>query len=115
MLGSLECIGEALLGAGDVDAARKELERAMALLQGQEKGPQWTARPRFLLARALWATPGERPRARELAGAALQELVAAEGDNRALIAEIRAWLSTRDQPPARRRDAPASAAPAGGR
>jgi len=51
------------------------------------------AGPRFQLARALWATAGERPRARALARSALSSLATAEGDHRKQMARIQAWLS----------------------
>jgi tetratricopeptide (TPR) repeat protein len=87
-----ECLGEALIGTGDFNAARKELERAFSSISQSQKGPQWTAGVRFQLARALWATPSERPRARELARTILNELSTAEGDNRKVTARIEAWL-----------------------
>jgi tetratricopeptide (TPR) repeat protein len=92
LISPLECMGEALMGSGKFGAARKHLERAFALASESELAPQWTAGLSFQLARALWATPADRPRARELARSTLAALERAEGDNRKLIARIQAWL-----------------------
>jgi eukaryotic-like serine/threonine-protein kinase len=96
-----ECLGDALLGTGDPAAARKELEPALAAIEDQGWGPQATGGARFHLARALWSTPSERGRARELARATLNELTGAEGDNGRLMARIRDWLSTHEASAAR--------------
>jgi eukaryotic-like serine/threonine-protein kinase len=86
------CIGEARIGTGDVETARVQLERALGTFSERNSPPQLFAELRFHLARALWSTPAERTRARELAGAAVAALRAAEGDNRELIARVEAWL-----------------------
>jgi tetratricopeptide (TPR) repeat protein len=96
LLDSRECLAEALLATGEPAAARTLLEPILAIDGLEEIGPQWTAGARFQLARALWATPDDRPKALELARATLNELAAAEGDNRELLARIRAWLSPRE-------------------
>jgi eukaryotic-like serine/threonine-protein kinase len=93
LIDTRECIGEALIAQGDAAAARQELERAVRSIDDAQAGPQWTAGVRFQLARAMWATPGDRRRARELARATLDELVRAEGDNRELVRRIRRWLA----------------------
>jgi eukaryotic-like serine/threonine-protein kinase len=95
-----ECLGEALIGTGDVKAARAELERALTPQVEQDTGPQWMAGARFQLARALWAS-GEKRRGREVARAAVASLVAAEGDNRATIERIEKWLAEHGESPAR--------------
>jgi len=102
LLETRECLGEALIAAGNTDAARKELERALTPGHEQNTGPQWTAGARFQLARALWAKPGERQRARELARATVSSLAAAEGDNRKIMERIEAWLEAHGESPTRR-------------
>ncbi len=97
LLEARECLGEALLGTGDVEAARQVLERPVDAVDDREPGPQWSAGARFQLVRALWATPGDRPRALALARTTLSSLAAAEGDNRKLIARIERWLSTHQE------------------
>ncbi|HYU15523.1 MAG TPA: tetratricopeptide repeat-containing protein kinase family protein, partial [Candidatus Acidoferrum sp.] len=95
------CLGEALIATGDIEAARKELERAVALIDSEDLWAHYTAGVRFQLARALHATPGDRPRALELARSTRDALAAAEGDNRKMIARIDAWLATHGGPGAR--------------
>jgi tetratricopeptide (TPR) repeat protein len=95
------CLGEALIAAGDFKAARDELERGLASVGDEDENPRSTAGARFQLARALWATPADRPRARDLARATLSALAAAEGDNRDLMARIKKWISTRGDTPDR--------------
>jgi hypothetical protein len=86
------------------------LERSVVAIDDREMGSQWAASARFPLVRALWATPGDRPRAIALARATLSSLAAAEGDNRKLIARIERWLATHEEPPRTREPA---ALPAG--
>jgi tetratricopeptide (TPR) repeat protein len=88
-----ECIGEALLGAGDVLAARAELEAALEGASKPDAAPQRIAALRFQLARALDTIPSEKTRARELARMALDQLRAAEGAPPELVARIEAWLA----------------------
>jgi hypothetical protein len=97
-----ECLAEALLGTGDVHGARLVVERAVEAVDDRDVGPQWTAGARFQLARALWATPDDRPRALALARSTLSSLAAAEGDNRELVARIERWLSTHQERAPRR-------------
>jgi eukaryotic-like serine/threonine-protein kinase len=66
---SLTALGEAYLGLGDRPRALAHLERAAPLL-AEAQEPIVGARARFALARALWASPRDRPRARALAAAA---------------------------------------------
>jgi eukaryotic-like serine/threonine-protein kinase len=89
-----ECVGEALAASGHFVAARRELETAVATINVQEHGPEYSANARFQLARALWPTRSARRRARELAGQSLASLERSEADNRQLIARIEAWLAT---------------------
>jgi eukaryotic-like serine/threonine-protein kinase len=94
LLEPVACLAEALIGTGRSAAARQELERALSPSVQRELGPQLVSASRFLLARALWESPADRPRARELARDALTRLAGSEGDNRREIARIQAWLST---------------------
>ena len=89
-----ECLGESLLAVGQVKAAREQLERSVAAIDKGE-GPHWSANARFLLARALWATPADRPRALQIARAIRRDLAAAQGSHRKLLARIDAWLAAR--------------------
>jgi tetratricopeptide (TPR) repeat protein len=100
LLDTRTCLGEALIGAGDFKAARDVLEVGLASV-GDDENPRSAAAARFQLARALWPTPADRPRARELARATLSALTAAEGDNRELLARIQKWVSTHGDPPGR--------------
>jgi eukaryotic-like serine/threonine-protein kinase len=99
LLPARECLAEALIAAGDFAAARKQLEQALPADIDLDAGPQSTAGARLQLARALWATPHERARALEVARAARDSLITAEGDNRLIAARIETWLdSHQDQP-----------------
>ena len=109
LIDARECVAEALLGTGDIRAAREVLKRSVEAIADRDTGPHWTSGARFQLARALWATPADRPRALELARTTLRSLSAAEGDNRKLVARIERWLSTREERPrSDRTDVPAS-------
>ena len=85
-------LGLALVDSGAVADGRAEIERAMAWRDANEGNPQQRATTLFALARALWPTESERPRARTLAAAALATL---ERGGRAFAAdanEARTWL-----------------------
>jgi tRNA A-37 threonylcarbamoyl transferase component Bud32 len=86
------CLGEALIGMGDLRGARAELEQSLTPDVVRDTGPRLIALGRFHMARALWMG-GERRQARELARAAVDSLVPAEGDNRAAIERIQNWLT----------------------
>jgi tetratricopeptide (TPR) repeat protein len=90
-----QCVGEALLGTGDLGAARAELEQVSSSLDEKNSSPNQVAELRFLFARALWASRGERSRAMELARTALDLLARAEGDVGTLTDRIQDWLKTR--------------------
>jgi len=92
LLSTRECIADALIGTGDVAGARVILERPLAAINELDVSPQHLAGPRFQLARALWTTVADRPRARDLARSTLKSLASAEGDNRNLMLRIEAWL-----------------------
>ena len=95
---ALRGLGECSLLEGRPEQALEPLERALAL---RRTAPGWYwARPQtaYALARALWATGREHPRAVRLAGEALDGLAAvatpSERD-RLLREEVRRWLSER--------------------
>jgi tetratricopeptide (TPR) repeat protein len=98
LIWTVSCIGEALVGLGRADEARAELERALDRFSEQDTAPESFATIRFHLGRALWSTPASRERARELASAALASLRSAEGDHRAVMARISAWLDSHPAP-----------------
>jgi tetratricopeptide (TPR) repeat protein len=94
---SLTALGIAHLGAGRLDEAVRALERADRI--GGRGAPTvgYRAQARFALARALWASGEERPRALDLARTAEREYGQAPSSpavdrERAAVA---AWLSTR--------------------
>ncbi len=89
-----QCVAEALIGTGDVNTARSELERILKATDERNTNPRQVAELRFHLARALWPSRGERIRARELARTALDALEPAEGDVRPLMVRIQNWLDT---------------------
>ena len=94
-----ECLGEALIGIGDLAAAREQLERAIDSIHDGEHGPEVGAVARFQLARALWGKPADRLRALELAHKTLDALATFEGDRRELKQQITTWLTSREKPP----------------
>jgi len=84
---SLLGVAEAELDLGHPKVARPLLERALPHLDAPEVS-QERGRIQFLLARALWATPGDRARARQLADAAF-EIDGSDPEDGPLIAEWR--------------------------
>jgi serine/threonine-protein kinase len=90
---ALTMLGEALLGQGHSREAAASLAEAVALY-GADRSSAYPSEARFVLARALWASPAERPRALSLAREARAgyERVA---DQAAEVAEIDAWLRER--------------------
>lgn len=60
--------GEARLGQGDAREASRRLEEALRLMD--DEMVVVSQRARFTLARAVWTSPADRPRARELAAQA---------------------------------------------
>jgi tetratricopeptide (TPR) repeat protein len=85
----LTSLGESLLGLGRPAEAELRLEEALRLSQGLEA--PYLPLTRFVLARALWSKPRERPRALELARAAKAEYQRAAA-NAPRVEEIDAWL-----------------------
>ncbi len=88
---SLLGVAEADLLLGHSTKARALVERALPHLDAPEVRP-YRARLQFLLAQALWATPGDRARASGLADAAF-ELATTETDSE-LVSQIEAWRKT---------------------
>jgi tetratricopeptide (TPR) repeat protein len=86
---ALTGLGRARLGQGRPQAAVGPLEEALANRVQNRASPALLAETRFALARALWPSPPERPRALALAGDARADLAA---DKKGL-SDIDAWLS----------------------
>ena len=67
-----ECLGESLLAVGQVKAARERLSARSPAIDKEKV--HTGARTPFLLARALSATPADRPRAFQIARAIRRDL-----------------------------------------
>jgi tetratricopeptide (TPR) repeat protein len=87
------------LQIGNAADAIAPLERAIEVFEPVAQLADETARARFLLARALWSTGRDRPRARALAEQALRVLEKSDADSTAtgwrppvLRREVAAWL-----------------------
>lgn len=91
LVSSLLGVAEAELYLGNAKVARAHVERALPHIDAPEVR-SYRALLQFLLARALWATAADRPRARELADTAF-ELASTEADHE-LVSEIEAWRKT---------------------
>ncbi|HEY8924388.1 MAG TPA: tetratricopeptide repeat protein, partial [Polyangia bacterium] len=79
-------------GRGDVSAAIAPLERALALRTAGNLGPAMRAETAFGLARALWLTGRDRPRAEQLAEEARALLGdEATGERREIETTLAAW------------------------
>jgi tetratricopeptide (TPR) repeat protein len=95
------------LGLLDVEAeqapqAVERLERALKLRGGRGLDPRLLAHTQFALARALHATGGDPPRARELATKARDTFASGKSTDPARAAEIESWLETAALGPASR-------------
>jgi tetratricopeptide (TPR) repeat protein/predicted Ser/Thr protein kinase len=85
-------IGEGLLALDDPHEARGPLERGLALTRADAGAdPERSARLRHALARALWSSEAEHPRARELSRGALEDLDLATG---AQVGDLRTSIAT---------------------
>jgi tetratricopeptide (TPR) repeat protein len=86
---SYDGIGQSLLGLGKTAEAKSALEKALSL-----RGPELLPRgdTRFALARALWGTPRDRARARQLLSDAKADFEAGGREDRAR--EVDAWLAS---------------------
>ena len=88
----LRAVGELHLARGAAAQALAAFERAARIFAQRGDEPHELDLARFGVARALWITGRDRPRAVELARNALTSLEAAHVDDEA--ARIRAWLAT---------------------
>jgi eukaryotic-like serine/threonine-protein kinase len=85
------------LGLLDLEAdaprtAVERLERALKLRGGRGLDPQLLAHTQFALAKALYGTGGDHPRARELATKARDTLQKGKSPDPQRAAEVQAWL-----------------------
>ncbi|QSQ19136.1 serine/threonine protein kinase [Pyxidicoccus parkwayensis] len=90
---TLGLLGEALLEGGQLREARGPLERAVALGARMELAPPERARAHFALARVLWQSRGERPRALALAREAREAYARGAPAYAPRAREVQAWLS----------------------
>jgi serine/threonine-protein kinase len=94
---ALEPLGDAYLGLGTPKLAIAPLERGIELAQNQDDLAAEVSRVRFSLARALWESNEDRPRAIRLASAVAKEKARPGAP---LQEQIRrralAWLASRD-------------------
>jgi serine/threonine protein kinase/tetratricopeptide (TPR) repeat protein len=90
-------LGESALALGRAREARAVLEQALAASEEAALQPAELAELRFALARALWATAPERPRALGLAQAARVAYARAPGRGPKLAA-VDAWVAARRRP-----------------
>jgi hypothetical protein len=86
-------LGTAQLAAGRVAAAAPPLERALGARLANHAKPAEIAAVEFELAKALWATPTTRARARSLATEAGSTFASVKASDQAT--DVARWLSTR--------------------
>ena len=79
------------LGQQDSEGARAYAERALRICEAGKVAPELSANARYELARALWANPSQRSRARTLAEQARATFAEAGRDRD--VAEADAWLT----------------------
>jgi tetratricopeptide (TPR) repeat protein len=92
---TLGMLGEALVEGGQLREAREPLERAVALSTRVELAPPERARARFALARVLWHSHAERPRALSLAREAREAYARSAPAYAPRAREVQSWLSAR--------------------
>ncbi len=90
-------LAQVALSEGRLAEARPLAEHAARVVEAQRPGPM-LAQSRFVLARVLWASPAERPRALELARAARDTLDRMAAQRSVAAVEIAAWLAGHDAP-----------------
>ncbi|OJH38030.1 tetratricopeptide repeat protein [Cystobacter ferrugineus] len=90
---TLALLGEALVEGGQLREAREPLERAVALSTRVELAPPELARAHFALARVLWQSHEERPRALALARQAQEAYARSAPAYTPRAREVRSWLS----------------------
>jgi tetratricopeptide (TPR) repeat protein/predicted Ser/Thr protein kinase len=89
----LETVGALYLDEGRPGLAIPPLERAAAIYERQPPAfLRWSAEIRFLLARALWETGGDRPRALALARQAREDAMKIPESARIGLAGLNPWL-----------------------
>jgi tetratricopeptide (TPR) repeat protein len=96
----LAATGQVRLRLGAAAAAVAPLEHAVRIRAARRGDPRELAEARFLLARALWASGGDRDRARRLAAQA-RETYAAHPWFREPLAAVDAWIASVTRPGAR--------------
>ena len=87
-------LGRLKLAAGATREARELLERAISILE--KRDAELTAEAEFALAQAVWASPGERRRAVDLARRARAQLAGKPTTDRKRQA-VETWLRERGQ------------------
>ncbi len=87
---ALTGIGTSYLSEGDASNAIVPLERAFKIREAHETDPSRRAETRFALARALWESGRDQPRARSLAEQAHDSYAKAELKTN--VAEVDSWL-----------------------
>ncbi|MFL5357743.1 tetratricopeptide repeat protein [Archangium sp.] len=90
---TLGMLGQALVEGGQLREARETLERAVTLSTRVELPPHDVGRARFALARVLWQSPGERPRALSLAREAQAAYARSAPVYAPRVREVQSWLS----------------------
>jgi hypothetical protein len=95
---TLGLLGEALLEGGQLREARETLERAVALSTRVEVAPPERARACFALARVLWPSHEERPRALSLAREAQAAYARGAPTYAPRAREVQSWLSAHAPP-----------------
>jgi tetratricopeptide (TPR) repeat protein len=93
---TLGMLGEALVEGGQLREARERLERAVTLSTRVEVAPAELARARFALARVLWQSRGDRPRALSLAREAQAAYARSAPAYAPRAREVQSWLSAHD-------------------
>ncbi|HYO73901.1 MAG TPA: serine/threonine-protein kinase, partial [Archangium sp.] len=93
---TLGMLGEALMEGGQPREARETLERAVTLSSRVQLPPHDVGRARFALARLLWRSPEERPRALSLAREAQAAYARSAPVYAPRVREVQSWLSAHD-------------------
>ena len=92
---ALRGLGETLVGAHEPARAVDVLERAHALYAKLDAPDSERAECSFALARALWDSGRDRPRALDLARHARDAFEAAGAQTKVALREVDGWLSSR--------------------
>jgi len=90
---ALTSLGLLDVRSGEAQTAVDRLERALKLRGGRGLDPNLLARTQFALARALHATGGDHPRARELATKARDTFAKGKHPDPAAAKEVERWLA----------------------